>query len=176
MNTAGERRIFFALWPDAPTREKLRRIVDAAAIERPARRVPAHNLHLTLHFVGNVESVRMSAMAEAARDLHAEAFELRIDHAGHFGKPRVGWLGVERCPAALKRLHADLGKALSACGYHPEQRPFRPHVTIARKLAAPLPRFDFEPLQWSVKSFALIESRALENGVQYALAETYTLS
>ena len=176
MQNDEERRIFFALWPDEATREGLRRIVAAAAIERPARRVPSHNLHLTLHFVGNVASVRMAAMAEAARDLRAGAFELRIDHAGHFGKPRVGWLGVERCPAALARLHADLGEALSACGYRAEKRPFLPHVTFARKLAAPLPRFDFEPLTWWVNRFALIESRALENGVQYALAETYSLS
>ena len=47
-------RTFFALWPNDALRDSLHSASKTIPVERPARRVPQYNLHLTLHFIGNV--------------------------------------------------------------------------------------------------------------------------
>ena len=165
--------MFFALWPGDAVRGRLARIAGSIPLQRPARRVPDHNLHLTLHFVGDVSFAERDCLREAADGVRGEAFDLVIDQAGFFARPRIGWLGCAEMPAALEQLHASLGRALRSCDYRPEKRPYRPHVTFARKLAHLPAMPEFEPLAWPVDEFALIESRAAGNGVKYAVIETY---
>ena len=176
MREKKDTRIFFALWPDDAVRGRLARIAASVPLARPARRVPDYNLHLTLHFIGNVSFAERDCLREAAQEVGGDAFDLRIDCGGFFARPRIGWLGCAEIPAALERLHETLGRALRACEYRPEKRPYRPHVTFARKLAQ-LPAVpEFEPLAWPVVEFALIESRAADKGVKYAVIETYPLA
>lgn len=175
MPAPAQTRIFFALWPDPATRAGLARIAAALPLERRARRVPEHNLHLTLHFIGNVALDAADCMRQAARSVGGEGFELAIDGVGHFRRARVGWLGPAAIPAALRRLHADLGRELATCGYVPEARDFSPHITVARKLGQPLAGGGFEPLYWKVDNFALVESRACDSGVRYEVLESYPL-
>ncbi len=173
MREKKDTRVFFALWPDDAVRGRLARIAGSVPLQRPARRVPDHNLHLTLHFVGDVSFAERDCLREAAFAARGEAFELVVDIAGFFARPRIGWLGCGEMPAELDRLHQALGQALKACDYRPERRPYRPHVTFARKLAHLPAMPEFEPLAWPVDEFALIESRAGGNGVKYAVIETY---
>ena len=176
MRDKKDSRIFFALWPNDAVRARLARIAGSVALFRPARRVPEYNLHLTLHFVGNVSFAERDCLREAAHGVRGEAFELLIDQGGYFARPRIGWLGCAEVPAGLEQLHGALGQALKACDYRPEKRPYRPHVTYARKLAQ-LPEMpEFEPLAWPVDEFALIESRAADKGVKYAVIDTYPLA
>jgi 2'-5' RNA ligase len=169
-------RIFFALWPDAATRARLAEIAARIPLARPARAVPDYNLHLTLHFVGNVDRADADCMRRQARTVGGEVFELTIDSCGHFGRARVGWLGTTRIPGALLNLQRDLGLGLLACGFDPETRAYNPHVTVARKLNRAPETVRFDPLVWKVDNFALVESRAVENGVRYQVVETYPLA
>ena len=169
-------RIFFALWPDGSTRRQLQRVASSTRLPRPARAVPEYNLHMTLHFIGDVYFRDLDCMQRAARDIPARAFELCIDCRGYFARPRVGWLGCSETPDALIDLHAALGARLKPCGYRAEKRPFHPHVTVARKLTSPPRDLPFEPLGWKVDNFALIESRPVDGGVRYEVIETYRLS
>ena len=175
MPAPAQTRIFFALWPDPATRTGLARIAAALPLERRARRVPEYNLHLTLHFIGNVARDIADCMRQAARSVGGEGFELFIDDIGHFRRARVGWLGPAEIPAALRQLHADLGHELTLCGYVPEAREFSPHITVARKLSQPLADGGFEPLYWKVDNFALVESRSCDSGVRYEVLESYPL-
>lgn len=176
MTAANQERIFFALWPDESTRAALQRACRGVTIERPARRVPAYNLHLTLHFIGNVARDAMQEMLLAARSVRADSFELKMNRVGFFAPPRVGWLGPESTPAALAGLHAALAGVLAPCGYRAERRRFRPHLTFARKLNAAPPVTGFDPVRWRVDDFVLLRSRTVGNGVQYEVAETYPLT
>jgi len=114
--------------------------------------VPRANLHLTLHFIGNVYFEQMECLQRAARLVRAAPFDLTIDRQGYFHKPRVAWLGCSNLPAALDDLHRQLGEHLQSCDYRPELRPYQPHVTV------------------------LIEVQAIDNGVQYRAVETYPLN
>lgn len=169
-------RIFFALWPDDALRESLQRASNTIPVERPARRVPRYNLHLTLHFIGNVYFDQLDCLREQAKLVKMKAFELSIDCQGIFKKPRVAWLGCRETPAALLELHQQLGQRLRRCDYQPESRDYNPHVTMARKIDRIPEHESFEPISWRTSQFALIEVQQIDNGVQYRVIETYPLS
>ena len=168
-------RLFFALWPDDVLRLRLQEAAATIALEPGAHRVPFTNLHLTLHFIGNVYFEQMDCLQAAARSVNAPGFNLICDVQGFFQKPRVAWLGCDNPPAALGDLHRQLGQRLQACDYHPEARPYHPHVTVARKSDLLATDACFAPIDWTVDRFALIEVQETGNGVQYRAVETYPL-
>src|SRR5207249_9851649 len=60
---------------------------------------------------------------------------LRLEGLGTFpssGPPRVLWVGLVGDLDALARLAADVERDAVSCGWNPERRPFRPHLTLAR--------------------------------------------
>lgn len=61
------RRLFFALWPDEPMRQAMTQATRKAARASGGRPVPAHNLHITLAFLGSVLERRLGELAEIAR-------------------------------------------------------------------------------------------------------------
>jgi 2'-5' RNA ligase len=72
-------RLFFALWPDEALRLHLQEAATTIPTEAGGRRVPGANLHLTLHFIGNVYFEQMDCLQAAARTVDASAFDLTID-------------------------------------------------------------------------------------------------
>jgi 2'-5' RNA ligase len=169
-------RIFFALWPDAVMQKQLGNAGNSIPVERPARRVPDYNLHLTLHFIGNVYRDQLVCMQQQARQVEVEGFELDIDCQGHFSKPRVAWLGCSEIPGTLQDLHHQLGQGLRDCDYQPELRRYHPHITVARKIKSIPEYWSFEPMRWRVEKFALIESRSTGSGVEYRVIDSYQLT
>ena len=160
------RRLFFALWPDPDTRLALDRAGRALAGKR-VRRVPSANLHLTLAFAGSVTAPVQDCLEAAAQTVTGAPFELLVDTAGHFPRPRILWLGAATMPPALEALAVDLRRVLVDCGLAPETRAFQAHVTIARRFAQPLPEGEFAPVPWPVSDFRLVESVQTDAGVRY---------
>jgi 2'-5' RNA ligase len=122
-------RLFVAV--DFPT-EVISALKQCQPIPRPGIRLtgPVH-LHLTLHFLGDASAERMSA---ALQSLRMEPFALTIRGVGTFsGKngTTILWAGIEE-NADLLELHRRVAEVLAATGYHPETRPFSPHITMAR--------------------------------------------
>jgi 2'-5' RNA ligase len=104
-----------------------------------ARWVPPENYHLTLRFIGEVESWRADEMDEALAGIRAPRFELALRGLGTFekaGRIQALWVGVERSEA-LARLQSKVETALQRVGLEPERRRFAPHVTLARTDKAP---------------------------------------
>lgn len=96
------------------------------------RIVKSEQWHLTLHFLGEVE---LDAVIAALEGLSFEPFELRLAGAGQFRARDecVLWLGFEHSRELIE-LHAEIGRRLTAgIGYRPESRPYRPHLTVARR-------------------------------------------
>lgn len=150
------RRLFFALWPDEGIRAGI--VARRELLGRVSRRrVPDHNLHLTLLFLGNQPADRVSAIEDAAGDVAAADCTLRLDRIGWFPRARVAWLGGD-APAPLCAMVDDLRSAMGSLDLTFDDRPFRPHVTLFRQVRQRPPRPDFEPLDWPVSGFSLIES------------------
>ena len=151
-------RLFFALWPDPPLREALVAWQQGAL---PPGVQPMHplDLHLTLRFLGQVEAARVPGLLALGETLALPACTLRLDRVGHWPRPRVLWVGPSETPRALLDFQARLERAVQDLGFAPDPRPWRPHVTVARKARQALVGTVFSPLDWRPGQWALLESR-----------------
>ena len=157
-------RLFLAIDPDPAVVAVLAAMQAELHARLPARRWsdPAC-LHLTLHFLGEVDAGRVPALAEllagvAARTL---AFKLSVDGLGAFpsdAAPRVVWAGVGGDRDALAALHGALADGLVALGFSPDTRPYHPHLTLAREAAGPLPAIAPAPAAWIARELVLYQS------------------
>lgn len=92
---------------------------------------------MTLKFFGDIREgdvANISAVAEKAAAAVAK-FELAIGGAGVFpdlNRPRVVWLGMDGDVARLMTFQRELERAFGEIGFPPEERPFRPHLTLGR--------------------------------------------
>jgi len=101
------------------------------------RWVRAENMHLTLFFLGSVERDRLEAVFAAvdAAAAAVEPFSFEVGGLGTFGprsNPRVLWVGVQEKSGRLSLLYESLAERLEKLGFEREDRPFRPHITLAR--------------------------------------------
>jgi 2'-5' RNA ligase len=96
---------------------------------------PGH-AHLTLVFIGNVEDPRVPAVVDAvAADVDAPGFDVVFEGVGVFpprGAPRVLWIGVGAGARELIELQRVIAARIAALGLPLEDRPFHPHLTLAR--------------------------------------------
>jgi len=173
LSEPASRRLFFALWPDRTVRDALQAWQKVCLPDsiRPTHR---DDLHLTLHFLGQVASGRIDQLRVLGDNLHVPGFELVLDGLGHFARPRVLWAGPAKMPEELVNLHADLAEGLRDFGFAPETRAYRPHVTLARKVRNRPEVTGLPPIHWQVRRWALVESRA--GGVPlYAPLQTWEI-
>jgi 2'-5' RNA ligase len=98
-------------------------------------------LHLTLHFLGEVAAQDLAKVRSALATVRMNALTIAMNRIGKFqqqGRPQVLWAGVE-ASEDLIALHRSIGAALAAAiGFRPEERPYSPHITLAR-LNSPVP-------------------------------------
>ena len=97
------------------------------------REVDPAGFHLTLVFLGEVPGDVLQALDDDLAGLRMPGFDLALSGLGLFGAahPRAAWAGVAPS-AALGHLQAKLHRAARMAGASPEQRRFRPHVTLDR--------------------------------------------
>src|SRR5688572_9747027 len=129
-------RLFVAVDLPEEVRETLTTMQQGLA---GARWVSRAQMHLTLHFLGEVSEETAERIHTALASVQADAFMMALRSTGTFppkGAARVLWAGIEANPA-LTALHAAAGEALKQTGYQPEDRPYSPHITLARFKEAP---------------------------------------
>lgn len=134
---------------------------------RSGRPVRAENLHITLAFVGPVDERVRRCLEEQAAGLAVTPFTLNLSRAGLFERARVLWVAPQETPRALSELVERLNAALSPCGYEPDRRGFRPHMTLYRKAQAAPGPMDWDPVVWPIDGFSLVESVTDPEGVRY---------
>jgi len=154
-------RFFFAFVPDRPQRDAVATWRETCDFGPAARPVPADNFHVTLYFLGEIapEAIEGLRSAAAAVPFAAGHVELR--------EPEVWAHGVAVLRADPSRevleLRARLETATAPFAQAPETRPWKPHLTVARRASMNASNFTpaFPPLGgWEVRRFGLFESRA----------------
>ncbi|HEX9201814.1 MAG TPA: RNA 2',3'-cyclic phosphodiesterase [Acidobacteriaceae bacterium] len=139
---------------------------------KDARWIPPGNIHLTLLFLGSVADDKLPAILHELDHLYPPKLHLRITRLGSF--PRAGVLFAEVEPtSALLRLQADVAARMVRCGFPLDDRPYNPHITLARLRAAPrltdrqliLP--PSAPRIFDADCVHLYQSRTLPEGVRY---------
>jgi 2'-5' RNA ligase len=140
-DAASPQRLFVAVPVPLATRAACRELIEpirTTPFGRFARWVQLDTLHVTLRFLGDTAPDLVPAVAAAVERALAgrEAFDVRLAGAGSFPpsgrKIRALWLGIERGADELAWLVDALVPPLAALGWPAEDRPFRPHLTVAR--------------------------------------------
>jgi 2'-5' RNA ligase len=107
------------------------------ACKAEVRWVAIPSIHLTLKFLGEVDPEAIPKLHEQLQDEFKteRPFELSLHGLGCFPNarnPRVLWCGIEGATDCLLRLQAAVESACTKLGFAPEDRSFRPHLTLGR--------------------------------------------
>lgn len=132
-------RAFLALDPPEEILAEIGRIQERLRklIHGDLRWVRPEGIHLTLKFFGEIPENGVGSISAVAGPAAAAVnpFDLTIGGAGVFPdarRPRVFWLGMSGDVARLTAFQKGLERALGEIGFPPEERPFRPHLTLGR--------------------------------------------
>jgi 2'-5' RNA ligase len=166
-------RLFLALWPAADQRQAIAAHASAWRWPEEAQRYAPADWHLTLHFIGATPRTRLHALGEGLA-VRAEGFVLDWGTAALWPRGLAVLLPMA-VPAGLQTLHARLAERLHALGCRIENRPYQPHLTLARHAAAAQPpRAPPAGWRWPVRSYALVLSTG-EPHRRYQLLRRYRL-
>ncbi|MFE6710951.1 RNA 2',3'-cyclic phosphodiesterase [Streptomyces sp. NPDC057695] len=127
-------RVFIALAPPDEAKDELERALGPAYDAYPRMRWNrVEDWHITLAFLGELPAAAVPPLRTPLADLAASRgpVELSLRGGGHFDE-RVLWSGIDGDLDALHRLAADVRGVVTACGIPFEDRPLRPHLTLAR--------------------------------------------
>jgi 2'-5' RNA ligase len=170
-----QHRLFFASWPADDLRRSLApriRALQPDGVGRPQR---PDQWHVTLEFLGSVPASRLAAAQEAAGQVRERPCSIEFDAVEYWRRPEVLSLVARVLPPPLEGLVTQLRAALASRGFEPESRPFRAHLTLARKVVHPVTPVAFEPLHWPVADFSLVESITDRTGSVYTPLATWNL-
>ena len=100
------------------------------------RWVLPQNIHITLKFLGDVSPANLELLKQMlkAETAQVDPFSIQVGALGVFPglrHPRVIWIGID-APPALESLQRGIETATTRLGYEAENRPYSPHLTIAR--------------------------------------------
>lgn len=150
-----------------------------------ARWVPAEQIHLTLAFLGEVEEAAVGRLTEELARIQLPEFILGFSGTGCFPsrhRPRVLWIGMVPHPRLIA-LASRVRTAVLVCNIPQEERPFSPHITLARLKLAPSREFaafldrnqnlKFPPFR--VREFTLFQSRLTQHGAVHIPVRNFPL-
>jgi RNA 2',3'-cyclic 3'-phosphodiesterase len=159
------------------------------ASKAEVRWVAIPSIHLTLKFLGEVDpDVIPKLNALLNEDAKSERrFKLRLHGLGCFpnaGNPRVIWCGIDGETDNLLRVQHIVESSCAKLGFAPENRPFRPHLTLGRVQG----RRNLQPLIEQIKvgtdlacgfqadHFHIYESSLRPQGAVYTVLKTIVLN
>ncbi|MGE5952813.1 MAG: RNA 2',3'-cyclic phosphodiesterase [Qipengyuania vulgaris] len=172
-------RLFFGIRPPRAVREALLHIMSGVS---NARWQDDAQLHLTLRYIGEVDTPMAEDIASSASSLSFQPFEISVSGVGLFQKKHRPTLLYARVTPTepLMRYQRKLERILQRCGLEPEDRKFVPHITLARlnSVSGPLAPFlaRHEGLAlgpWQADAYILYESFLREQGSLYQPVVTY---
>jgi 2'-5' RNA ligase len=168
---------------------RLSRLIDQLRPLAAVRWSRAENLHVTTKFIGEWEQERLEEVKEAlAAVRRMRRFPITLRGVGWFPnphQPRVLWVGVDGGEPLVKLAQATEG-ALERLGIPAENRPYQPHLTLARlngvrkdelvalrQRLATMEATEFEP--FTVTAYHLYWSRTTPGGSIYTKLAGYEL-
>jgi 2'-5' RNA ligase len=175
-------RLFVALRPPPAMRAGLLALMGGVP---GARWQDDAQLHLTLRFIGEVERPQADDISAALGAITQPRPTVALASVGafdHKGKPHSLWAGIAP-DEALRVLHARLNRALAGVGVAPEERAFKPHITLARldRAAGPVGPFLLRAAglaspPTTLDAFLLFESILGREGAVYNAVARYPLT
>jgi 2'-5' RNA ligase len=132
-------RSFIAIELPAELRQGLAQLQARLKVDKPrVKWVDPNSIHLTLKFLGNVDSAMIGAITQAMTESTQSISPFRLEvQPGLSAFPnlkrvQVVWVGLGGEIDKLGQLQRLLETSLSCLGFASEQRLFKPHLTLAR--------------------------------------------
>jgi 2'-5' RNA ligase len=141
------------------------------------RLVARDNLHVTLAFLGHIDSAQLADVVSALRGAASRAGEIGLSPAGYRETRSVGMVVLDDEGGQATALADDLHERLEAAGlYRREGRPWLPHVTVLRFRERPRLRPDPPELgRVAPSDAAAYLSRLGPSGARYEVLESVAL-
>lgn len=161
-------RTFIAIELEQEVQKYLSEVqAEAQGLCRRGNFTPVENLHLTLHFLGEVEESDLEYLQDAMYEtaLRNRPFRLTLGQLGFFPRGNRGilWAGLEKSQP-LQRLFSTLEKALEQQGFAREKKGLSPHITLGREVEPQRGFTDVQkavavqPMMIEVRQISLMES------------------
>jgi RNA 2',3'-cyclic 3'-phosphodiesterase len=148
--------------------------------------VPLSQVHLTLEFLGELNTNEAELIADELSEIRAEPFTLSLQSVGFFPPrklARILWVGVSASPALLS-LQRQVRSIARDLGIEVEERKYAPHITLAR-FRQPAEHVAIAPFiaahsmyrsdTFTVSEFCLYSSELGRDGATHTLEQTYPL-
>ena len=168
-------RVFFAIVPDENSLNEIIALQSEQQADK-ARFLTPEKIHLTLLFIGSVDAERLACIIEKAAKASQRSFDISFDVTGSFKRSKILWLGSSKDNPNVNGLFKNLKHQIEQCGIKTEKRPFKPHITLARKFCGRQLIDPQHAIEFNVSHFYLMETIPNGNSVRYEILETYPLS
>ena len=170
-------RVFLALWLPPTLAHTLSRTAWNLSRGSGGRPTIPSSMHLTLAFVGDVPREQVEILRSLVPTLRGTAFRLVLDRVGLWRHNGIAWAGPSDVPAPLTALRDAAEQVLDRAGIPFDRRPFRPHVTLARRVENPGPwAVEIGELTWDVTEVVLVRSgRDAQGAARYEVLATCVL-
>jgi 2'-5' RNA ligase len=133
------------------------------------------------------DSACESAGFPASAGPQGSRLEIAFDRLEHWRDAHLVCALPAEPPAAVVSLARRLQDRLGASGFASDlksswpvgvkiTKPFRPHVTLARKVHRPPRIMEMQPVTWSFTDYVLVESETLPDGSVYTILERFSLA
>lgn len=181
-------RSFLAIQPDHSAIEEVGDFLTKIQPQHPQFRfIPPKNWHLTLHFLGSISSQRLDTLKSILLECVSKIKPFSISFKGLGGFPNekkssILWIGIHGETDQLMHLEEVLKFVLSDSSFSVENRPYHPHITIARsRKPAICPISDAEKnikfnRQWQVQKITLFQSELSSGGAHHTPLHDFHLT
>ncbi len=172
-------RVFIAI--QLPT-DVIDELIRVQAVFKSNRRrgnlTTPQNLHLTLAFIGDVETTVLERVDQVLENLEIPELTLTLDHVGSFDRRDgvVWWVGLKP-NAQLMAFQRQLTEGLREADVPYDAKPFRPHLTLVRNYAPahePVMLPVIQPLSFSTHSVTLMRSHRINDQLVYTPLAIYS--
>lgn len=139
--------------------------------------------HITLQFLGSTSAGQYDCVTAGLRRFRCAPFEIQLESPGFFDRAGVFFAGVQ-LSSELTNLQRQVIAATKPCGFVPEDRPYHPHITLARdkggrqalRQLKTRPKGEMQFSAFTAKEFLLYESFPGPAGSRYEVRERFALS
>ena len=179
-------RLFIGVWLSPEMTVEAQNFIASVQKNYPGYKwTSPENLHFTLKFLGEVPREKLAVLKSSLNSaVRQDSFLLRLGSIGYFPsvtRPRIIWVGLVAGEAHLMTLAQTVENSCAQAGFSKEDKPFQPHLTIARarddfslpKITQDIPT-SFKT-ETQVSKISLIESQLLPKGPVYKVIEDFHL-
>ncbi len=129
--------------------------------------VDRRNWHVTLVYIGDFPEERIPGLMSAMDIIEPGEIRLRFDSLTFWQRPKIACMHAKIVPPELEHLVKTIQQALIPFGIEPQERVYRPHITVSRKVRAFQDVRLARPVELSWSGFELVESISFRGEVQY---------